>query len=395
MGRIAAIDGLRGACLVLMTISHLEFGRGYLLTYLHFKHLGFADSAQAFMFLSGLLVGLIGAKEHARSGPGAVARRNGRRALQLYGWHLGLLLAALVASRLLPDAWPAWADWLGHLFDDGPAYATAAATMLYQPAYLDVLPQYILYLLAAPFLVHLVATGRAGVALACTAGLWLVAQAGLHVTPTLWLERSVVIGGTDVVLRSGFNPLGWQLTFCSGLILGALLQRGELTAAGLFPRGGAPLQLALGVLLVLAAVRLALSLGLLDEGSVARLGGVDRRPDLGLLQTLGFASLAYAVAWLLCRGTEADGRWARRVGSLLRRAATDPRLVAVGRHALPVFCYHAVLMYALRYADAALGGFPGPLFNLVGAAALASLFLVARALEAHRRLGPRPAARPS
>ena len=81
---------------------------------------GFADSAQAFMFLSGLLVGIVGARQHARLGPGAVARRNGRRALELYGWHLGLLLPILAASRLLPDAWPAWSDWLGYLFEDGP-----------------------------------------------------------------------------------------------------------------------------------------------------------------------------------------------------------------------------------------------------------------------------------
>jgi hypothetical protein len=184
-----------------MTITHLEFGQGYLLTYLHFKQLGFADSAQAFMFLSGLLVGIIGARQYARAGLSVVARRNSRRALELYGWHLGMLLLILGASRLLPDAWLAWGDWLQHLFDGGPAYAAATAALLYQPAYLDVLPQYILYLLGAPLLVGLVATGRAGVALACTLGLWIVTQAGLHAAPTAWLERAVVIGGTDVVLR--------------------------------------------------------------------------------------------------------------------------------------------------------------------------------------------------
>src|SRR3954447_15029973 len=103
LGRIKVIDGLRGACLLFMTLTHLNFGREYALGYLHFRKLGFADSAQGFIFLSGLLVGLVGMRAHARGGIGAVVRRNHRRALVLYGWHLGLLLAVLTASRVLPD----------------------------------------------------------------------------------------------------------------------------------------------------------------------------------------------------------------------------------------------------------------------------------------------------
>jgi hypothetical protein len=162
VGRINAIDGLRGLCLLFMTITHMEFGHEFLLGYAHFKYLGFADSAQAFIFLSGLLVGLVGMRQYLRGGYAPVARRYRRRTLELYCWYLGLLLVILVASRLLPDAWSAWGDWLQHLFEDGQAYAVASATVIYQPVFLDILPQYMLYLLAAPLLIRLAPTGVRG-----------------------------------------------------------------------------------------------------------------------------------------------------------------------------------------------------------------------------------------
>jgi hypothetical protein len=392
VGRIRVLDGLRGACLVLMTVTHLNFNGEFLIGYLHIRQLGFADSAQAFMFLSGLLVGLIGMRQYARgAGTAALARRNAKRALVLYGWHLALLTALLAGTRLLPDAWAAWGPWLLHLFDDERAYAVAAAALLYQPTFLDILPQYVLYLLAAPFVVRLVADGRAGLALALSGGLWVAAQAGLHVAPAAGLERAVVIDGTDVVLRSAFNPLAWQLTFTTGVILGALAERGSLDPGRLFPPGAALLpQLALGLLATFAAVRLAITLGLLDDAGVGRVAAVERRADLGLLPALNFAALAYLVGWLLAAGPAAPDARVRRLGRWARSLFGHPWLVTLGRHGLPVFCYHVLLMYALRYADAALGGVPDPWFSLAGLAAIASLFLVAAALEARRRAAAAP-----
>ena len=84
VGRVKLLDGLRGACLILMTITHLHFGRDYLLGYLHVEQLGFADSAQGFIFLSGLLVGLVGMRQYGREGMAPVRKRYWWRAAELY-----------------------------------------------------------------------------------------------------------------------------------------------------------------------------------------------------------------------------------------------------------------------------------------------------------------------
>ncbi len=386
MGRIRVLDGLRGACLILMTVTHLNFNGEFLIGFLHIKQFGFADSAQAFMFLSGLLVGLIGMRQYDRGGMATLARRNASRALVLYGWHLALLTVLLAGARSLPDAWPAWGSWLLHLFDDERAYAVATAALLYQPTFLDILPQYILYLLAAPLVVRLVADRRAGLALSLSAGLWVLAQAGLHVGPTMWLERAVVIDGTDIELRSAFNPLAWQLTFMTGVILGAMAERGALTRERLFPPGGAFLaQVALGLLATFAAIRLSMTFGFLDDAGIGRIAAVERRLDFGLLPAVNFAALAYLVGWLLAAAPATSDARVRRLSEWVRRLFGHPWLVTLGRQGLPVFCYHVLLMYAFCYADAALGGVPDPWFSLAALGAIASLFLVAAALESKRR----------
>jgi hypothetical protein len=382
VGRITVLDGLRGACLIFMTLTHLEFGRGYALGYTHFKHLGFADSAQAFIFLSGLLVGLVGMRQYTREGIEQVALRYRGRALQLYAWHLLLLLLLLLASRLLPGAWTAWGSWLQHLLDHGGSYAVASAGLLYQPTLLDILPQYMLYLLAAPLAIRLIAEGRTGFVVAGMIVIWLAVQMGLEDVPTGWIEGNLVIGGIAIALRSAFNPLGWQLAFFGGLAIGAILQRGDLKPEQIFPRDSRFLpQLALGLLIAFAALRLLVTLGLLDDATMANVGAAERRADLGVLPTLNFAALAYLIGWLMTVGPTIDEGWVQRLGAGARRIFEHPQLLCLGRHALPVFCYHVILMYSLRYVDARLGPIPDPWFSLIGVAAIASLFLVAKLLD--------------
>ena len=123
--------------------------------------------------------------------------------------------------------------------------------MLYQPTYLDILPQYIFYLLAAPLLIHLVAAGRAGYVVAASVGFWCAVQLGLDEPLAAWLQDTVRFSRPPVVLRAAFNPLAWQLLFVGGLVLGGLLARGDLKPEKLLsPRRPLLVQLAVGLLAI-------------------------------------------------------------------------------------------------------------------------------------------------
>jgi hypothetical protein len=386
MGRIEILDGLRGWCLVFMMITHLHINGDFLLGYLHFNELILADSAQAFIFLSGLLVGIIGVRQHGRDGAAPVARRFWRRALELYGWHLGLLTALLTLTRLAPEGWFAWRDWLQHLLVQGDSYLAATAVLLYQPTYLDILPQYIVYLLAAPAVIHLIGTGRAGLVLAFSIGLWLAVQIGLDAPLAAWLQATVRFSGQSVTLRAAFNPMAWQLLFVSGLVVGGLLARGELDAKRLLsPRCSLLLELVLGLLAVSLAFRMALHLGLEDTAWLADIRPFADRQDLGLLRVMSFAGLAFLTAWALAAAPRSTRPGVRRIGVAARSMLGHPWVAIVGRHSLPVFAFHVVLIYLLRYVDAQAGGIPDPWYSLLAVAAIFSLGLPAMLLELRRR----------
>ena len=379
MGRIELLDGLRGWCLVFMMLTHLHLQDDYLLGYLHFNQLVFADSAQAFIFLSGLLVGLIGVRQHARQGAMPVVRRFWRRAAELYGWHLGLLLLILLMASIIPLGWFAWREWLQHLLVQRGPYVGATAALIYQPTLLDILPQYILYLLAAPALIHLVARGRAGLVLAASLGLWLLVQLGLGGPPASALAGLGWLAGQPVVARAAFNPLAWQLLFVGGLVLGGLRARGDLPTPSLLTSRRRQLaDLVPALLLVMMALRLSLPYWPEDGVLIGGLRALADREALGLLRVLSFAGLAYLLARLLYLASE-DGP--------LRRLVGHPWPSLIGRHALPVFAFHVVLIYLLRLLSTLLGGIPDPWYSLLALAAIATLLLPAKLADAWQARG--------
>ena len=386
MGRIEVLDGLRGWCLVFMTITHLHLNGNYLLGYLHFNQITFADSAQAFIFLSGFLVGLIGVKQHARQGSAPVARRFWSRALQLYGWHLALIVTVLALTRVIPEGWFAWRDWLQHLLVQGGPYVGATASLLYQPTYLDILPQYILYLLAAPLLIRLIGRGRAGLVVAGSLGLWLMVQLGLDAPLAAWLQDTVRFSGQAVTLRTAFNPLAWQLLFVGGLVLGGLLARNELPVQGLLsPHRRFLRDLVVGILALVVALRLGLQVWPPDEAWLERLRPFEDRQSLGLLRLTSFAAVAFLVAWLLAAAPGSKHPWLAAFGRAVNRVLGHPWVSLLGRHSLPVFAFHVVLIYLLRLLDTQLGGIPDPWYSLLAACAVLSLAAPAVAMETWRR----------
>ena len=129
MNRITVLDGFRGLFIVFMLLNHLSFSGGFALGWLNYSHLAFLESAQGFIFISGLLVGLVYMRIFQRHGPLAAGRRLGRRALQLYGWHVALVLGVLVLARVIVGSDTAWGPWLGQLYQDSAAYPIAAGTL--------------------------------------------------------------------------------------------------------------------------------------------------------------------------------------------------------------------------------------------------------------------------
>ncbi len=394
MRRMPVLDGLRGFLILFMTWNHLWFEQGFLLARFHFGELGFVTSAQGFIFMAGLMVGLVYGRQQLERGPRPVRERLWRRTAVVYAWHLALLTAIVLAIRLLDDTRPAWGRFLGLLYDDGWAYALAGAALLYQPTYLDILPQYVFYLALAPLLLHLALSGRAWLVAAGSVALWQFVQMGGHLPVVATVEALLRYGETDLVLRSHFNPLAWQLLFVSGLLLGAAAASGRLEPERLLrPERTELLKAALFVLAVLALWRIAISAGLPSPEMFARIQAFERRGELGPVFPIAFAATLYVVAWLLVAGPRAASPLARRTARFLRSLWGHPLLVIMGRHPLPVFVWHVLLVYAQVLFEQRLGPIGDPWSSLLALAVVALLPLPALLAEARRGLlaaGPTP-----
>lgn len=382
--RLTVLDGLRGLCLVVMLMSHLQLTGGFALYALHPGQVGFVQSAQGFFFISGLLVGLVHIRTCERGDCGAVRRRLWWRALVLYGWNLGLLVAVLGLAKAVPLSWAVYRWWLAELVEPGGSVTLLAALLLYQPVYLDILPQYIFFLLVSPLFLWWLARRNWVAPVACVLASWLLVQLGGHKPLEEALLAALTVIDPDPAIKGAFNPFAWQILFLSGLILGAATWVWRLDWATIFhPRRREVVILALVILAICAIWRLMFTVGLMPDEILERLKVLEHRRELGPLSVLNLAAFAWVFAWLLVAAPRARGAL-RGLGEALWRLLCNRFLVLLGRHALPVFAFHVVLCYALRAVDWWYGPFGPPLPSLIALFAIASLALPALVAEALR-----------
>ena len=83
--------------------------------------------------------------------------------------------------------------------------------------------------------------------------------------------------------------------------------------------------------------------------------------------------------------------WLRSLGAFANRLLGHPWLSMLGRHSLPVFVYHVLLIYLLRLVDTQAGGIPDPWYSLLALAAIGTLGIPAYLLDYRRRLIAVPA----
>ena len=112
-----------------------------------------------------------------------------------------LVAILLVAAATLPQAAQLWAPWMGDLSITDPVRVISAMLMIYQPTYMDILPQYIVYMLVSPFALWLCLHKRWGVVALVSFIAWLVAQLGLHTVLTGPLDRA--LAGSDPLPAPG------------------------------------------------------------------------------------------------------------------------------------------------------------------------------------------------
>lgn len=339
MNRDISLDILRGLMLIIMAADH--FGEPV------FQHLyefaGYVSAAEGFVFLSGMLVALVYSRYHTAGGQ-VLEQRVWQRAGVIYLYHLMVLLAVFVFTVATQWSGAYWTSFANEMQVEPARALLSGMLLVYQPPMLDVLPLYVVLMLAAPFGLRLMLQYQSiGVVMVLlgSGGLWLAAQYG-------WGRDVLALLPQGLLLRGGaFNFMAWQFIFVLGMVLGFL----RFTSKGALPRVNGWLW-SVSLLVIVA-------LYLQRHGYVSRdLSPIAAwlqeyrhiaRDNLSWLRLTNFLAFVYVIAGVIVLH--------RRYNVLKLLALPARWLGFLGQHSLQVFAFHLVVLYCyipFRWGDWAL-----------------------------------------
>jgi len=308
------IDFLRGLALLIIFVDHIPQN---LLALLTLRNFGFSDASEWFIFLSGYSGAYVFARRQVRNGDLYATIEMLRRVWTLYVVHIFVfvLYTAQVAFTAASFSNPMYFDELNMgAFLQEPHVAVLQALLLrFQPPFLDILPLYVVLMLAAPPMLLL--DWR-------RVWLWIAASLALYLCVQLFHWHA---HGYPDDRPWTFNPFAWQLLFGLGALLG---RAAALDKVLIRPRGW-----------ITGAAAIYLGFALVISVSWTIAGVIDGFPalldaelfplDKANLSPWRLAHIA-ALVYLIWTATRPDA-------ALYRSAIARPILLC-GRHSLHVFC---------------------------------------------------------
>ncbi|HEU5465116.1 MAG TPA: OpgC domain-containing protein [Candidatus Binatia bacterium] len=205
------LDFFRGLALFCIFLDHLP---NNILAHFTFQSVMFADAAEVFILISGYTAGMVYGRAMALQGFVVAGIHVYQRLWQLYVAHVFLFMLYLAVVAYTADALnkSLYAEEFNSTnFLNEPGLALVQALLLqFQPAYMDILPLYIVLLAILP-LVLVGFRSWPGVIAAVSFALWLAVQFDNRVALAAY-------PGPDRVWF--FNPFAWQALFVLGAWFG-------------------------------------------------------------------------------------------------------------------------------------------------------------------------------
>jgi hypothetical protein len=364
------LDFFRGVALVFIFVDHVPQN---IVTYFTLQSIAFFDAAEVFIFISGFTAALVYGRRLVSKGALYATAQVLRRVWQLYVAHIFLFVLFIAEVSYTAHTFknPMYneemrvADFLNE-----PHIAVVKALLLeFQPAFLDILPLYIVMLLIFP--VVLIGMQRN----------WLMV-----IVPSAILYLAVQIFDIPVpAYPEGhhwfFNPLAWQFLFISGAVLGNRAAQGAI----------APMLLKIAypvaalIFVATLVVRLSWTFHSIWAACpalfVKELWPVDKN-NLAPLRLVSFFALALLVATHV-----------PRTARFLASAAARP-LVLCGQSSLEIFCLGILLSatghFVLAEYDSTIA--MQLVVNVVG---ISVMFLTAKIIDWYRVVDRRPVLGPA
>ena len=318
------LDLMRGIGQWMVFLDHIPYD---VVTWLTLRNYGFSDAAEFFVFISGYTAGFVYGPAVAYGQYFAATKRLLKRAWQLYVAHIFLFLffVAQIARAARRFDNPMYGNEYNiFLFLEHPDVMIGQTLMLkFKPVDLDVLPLYIVLVLALPMILYgLVKIPR-----------WtLLGSAVLYVLARMFDWNLPSFPGGNWY----FNPFAWQMLFVFGAWCG-LTKAAEI----------APLIKSRAVE-ILALAWIAFSFLIVMTWHIPALGAlvpqwmihiiypIDKS-DLDMFRLIHFLALAVVFVRYIPR------QWPALHSPILRP------LILIGQNSLPMFCLGVFLSFAAHW----------------------------------------------
>lgn len=316
------VDALRGLSLLSIFVDHIPKNA---LAEFTLHNFGFCDAAEVFVLLAGFSATHAYNTVFERRGLAVGLRRVFGRCLQIYGVQVLLLLATLLFVAQWERIYGTQSIILGPMLRDGWHGALRGVSLRALPAYLDILPLYIVLLAAFP----LVKFGMAR-SVAATLGVSVLLYVAANV---LRWNLPNIVDPADAA-HWYFDPFTWQLIFVLGCALAtATRQRWRLMAQPSGMARGLCGLYAVAAFVMLDAWKLwPAPFGLDLYSTSPALGIFGNEPKSFVSPWRLFNVLAWVYLVLTSPWMVRTAQW----------AALRP-VVACGRNSLPVFALGCVL----------------------------------------------------
>jgi hypothetical protein len=307
MKRLTELDVLRGVLMLMMVVNHSPSS----LRRFTDQPIGFFTTAEAFVFVSAFLAGLLFRKRIEKNGFHAAKSASIRRAGRIYCAHLLTMAFAFAIGSFFLTHLPG----LRTLFEQylkNPSAAIAASTLLvFQPPLMDILPMYILFSFLTPLVFWAAGRREWKTVILTSLSIWLISQ--------LRVRDLLVTATKDLsyINPGPFDVLAWQLLWVSGLFCGQRLYEKKRTL---------PLQKPWPLLLILLSIGFfAWRLTTISANAVpTNQAWLFDKWHLGPLRLLNFMVTGWAISKVL--------------GHLQRWETVLQPFSSIGRNMLPVFC---------------------------------------------------------
>lgn len=353
LGRDLRIDFFRGICLVMIFINHVP---GTVYEWFTSRNFGHSDAAEGFVLMAGIAAALAYARPIREGLRWAVICRIWKRAWTLYLVHIMLSVAALgmisFGVKFMDSTEILTRNGFARFINTPLDVHLGLPLLGYQLGYVNILPMYMVLMLAAPFIIWC--------ALRWPLRTWVGAFLFWGLTSRFGLNMP------NFPQQGGwfFNPFAWSVLFTTGALIGVSLKSGKrLVPVWRWLQVLAVIVLAVSCLAV-QWPRFGNALGhgfwLLQEAGMPRLFTTFDKTFVSFPRLVHILSLAYVLSSLT-------------IFLQLARSRVAAPVRLIGRHSLPIFSLGTLLAFA---AQVVKGAYP-PSFALDSLLILGGVVLLA------------------